>query len=225
MATSIYGISLDGLTPQQVTAVRTYQQIKMQPQTWKQEEWRDTGSDDDEEDYDPTRCGSKLCFLGHVANNDAGQWATDDAYDSHFSYLIARKGDDSESIDYMDIDLTGFNTVSIPVTPVMNRAATILGISLDAADDISAPGNTLWKIRELIKKHLKVDPETGKAIKEPVKIDVVKPLTSRPECDYDVPYTDCPGCLWDKKQKDALDTFRNSDQFIVYGTYTGRIGY
>jgi hypothetical protein len=183
--------STTGLTKQQVTAVKTYQQIKNFPDTWKQDDWRDTENDG------VTRCGAKLCYLGHVAQNDSGQWATNDPYSSHFSHLIVRNGDAPSAVEYMTIDLEGYDTVSIPVVSVMNRAAGILGLTEEEADELARPGNDLTVLRELIMRYLNVDPEDGMLVHE--EISFPERLTNRPDCDYHVSQAGCPGCRWDRE--------------------------
>jgi hypothetical protein len=193
MSLSNNEFSLYGLTEEQKIAVRTYQQIKMLPNIWKQDEWRDT--EGYEETGDKTRCGAKLCFLGHVASNDFGQWATDDPDNSHFSDLIVREGDEMSDVEYLTISLSGFNAVDIPVISVMNRAASILGISKSEASDLSAPGNSLGDLRSYIKSYLNVDPENGNPVK--TYKNEMSILGDRPK-NHQASFGGCSLCNWER---------------------------
>jgi hypothetical protein len=166
------------LSPEQRLAVNAYQAILREPDTWRQAWWR--GPD--------TRCGARLCFYGHIAN-ETGTWIFPP--DSAESYLLYPEENDSyENIITTAMTLRDGNSIRIPAITVESRVERLLGVSGQVSSFLYKPGNTLEDLQSYIMRYLRVNPVTGELLSD---------RRMRPDCDFHLWEDVCPGCIWDKE--------------------------
>lgn len=155
------------LTEAQELACNSYQIIKLDPQTWKQNNWRSNEvscamTSDGEEQR--TRCGTKLCWGGHVVVLAGGKFITNDPESYYFDRLIA------EHFDHEDfIEKQAFFDTTIRSVDVSERLQALLKVSEEALEPIVNGENNLEDIRRSIIDILGVDPETRMLTSDPAE--------------------------------------------------------
>lgn len=145
------------LNKQQSLATDAYQEIKRNPGSWDQELFRSYQS------CDTTRCGSRLCWGGHIVAMDDGVFLTNDPLNDYYSFVLARSSDPKEDVETLDAD-GGRDSFTFGMISVSDRLKSILKVDSDAYEELIHPGNTLDDLRTYIVKHLHVDPETGEKV-------------------------------------------------------------
>jgi len=153
-----------GLSDAQVRAVNAYRAIRRNPESWDQSTWRQASDE-------PTQCGAKLCFYGHIAQQAGAIWLGPP--DSSHGYLVlAEEGDDtSESNNYTVSNPNYDIKFTVKGVPVKRRVARLLGLVSESYADraLYDAYNEITDLRNKIIEYLGVDPETGYKVRREIK--------------------------------------------------------
>lgn len=104
---------------------QTLAHIEANPLTWEQTSFR---------------CGTGMCFAGWAAQLSGCTWLTNDPDDMYGDFVIAEP-DDEQVSDEVD---------GKQVIGVRFRAARVLGIDLDRAEELFEAHNELDDLRDLV---------------------------------------------------------------------------
>lgn len=144
------------LTYEQQLAVDAWQLIYNNPELHEQGTWRS-------EQEAETRCGTKLCWGGHVVVLDGGVFLTNNKNSSLYQKVLARPTDYPHNVANIPI---GYDNDTLPVVSISGRIQSIFrGVS-----DLSRMTGgelTVERIRQGIIKQLRVDPKTGLKVEKP----------------------------------------------------------
>jgi len=146
------------LTRAQELACDAYDLIKHNPGTWLQSAWRtpqEACPATSEGEKQRTRCGTQLCWGGHLVVLAGGKFVTDDADSAYFDRLLAESFDKPYAVESLHTGDFDLKTV-----PVHERLSALLGLSVNELTLITSGYNTVSQIRSAIKKRLGVNPET-----------------------------------------------------------------
>jgi len=164
-------MDLSHLSHPERLAVEAWQLIKNHPEQWRQEAWRSP---------DPTRCGTQLCWGGHVVALDGGIWVTDDPCNGFYNHVIARPGESEWSIRKIHAE----HDLVFSVISVEGRLTSLFGISPDQMFRITSGDNTITDIRRAIINVLGIDPSTGERVSKPEKVSTC--YCGNPACVFGV---------------------------------------
>lgn len=144
------------LTRAQRLACDAWQLIYRDPSLLEQKTWRS------EVKTTRTRCGTKLCWGGHVVALDDGQFLFDNPRSAYYDHVLARPSDPISKVKNLNVGYDG--ETKIGVISVAHRLAALMGVSNLELEKITAGGNTIEDIRKGIIDVLGVDPKTEQLV-------------------------------------------------------------
>jgi hypothetical protein len=160
------------LTRAQDYAVRAYQEIRDNPTEWDQSRWRAS------KPCSTTKCGTQLCWGGHIVFMDGAVNIINDPESTYFQYVLARESDPYNRIHKVRAE---HGEIEFGIIEIAERLRSILGVSGFAFDDLTNGGNSLSDLRKAIKTHLGVDPESGRKVEKTEKAETKCPC-GNPNC-------------------------------------------
>lgn len=162
------------LTKAQRLACDAWQLINRNPELLEQRTWRS------ESKTPRTRCGTKLCWGGHVVLLDEGQFLFDNPRSNFYDHVLARPSDPIAKVKQLSVGFDG--ETKIGVISVADRLRSIMGVGAADLEKITSGGNTIEDIRRGIIDVLGVDPKTEELVP---KYSYRKPCScGDPDCTF-----------------------------------------